>query len=413
MVSQAPRYISLFSGAGGLDLGLEMAGWRTAYASDNDPAAIATLKANAGIALANGLRPFDGTHIEQADITQLTARLILDASGLAKGEVPLLAGGPPCQSWSSAGHQLGLQDPRGRLFEDFVRIANDLDARWLLLENVRGLLTARGPDGQPGSALAHIRQSLLNAGFQTTVSLLNAADFGVAQRRVRLFIIGFRRGDVPVFPDPTHVRDRANGASAWVSLGEALATVEPLSQDEIIVPTGKMAIDLADVPAGSGVKSMGKAERTRPGGHWGYKQGAFVADLTRSARTVTAGAQQDWVRDPVRGLRRLCPRECAAIQSFPPEWTIVGNAQAKYRQIGNAVPPLLAHAVGASLLSQLVAEGAASPASIEDLLPLPSKLAYHVRYTAREEASNGASRRQAPKRRKVANVQTDTAAVSA
>lgn len=400
-VEPPPSYISLFSGAGGLDLGLEMAGWRTAYASDNDTSAVQTLRANAGLRIGKGRHAFESAFIEQADITKLTAKAVLAKAGLTRG-IPLLAGGPPCQSWSSAGHQLGFEDPRGRLFDDFLRIANGLDARWLLLENVRGLLTARGPDGQPGSALQLIRRNLLNAGFQTTVALLNAADFGVPQRRVRLFMLGFRTGDPPPFPRPTHAKVGSSLYPQWITLGQALEAVgEPLPE-EVVLPTGKMAADLASVPPGSGVKSMGKAERTRPGGHWGYKQGAFVADPTRSARTVTAGQQQDWIRDPVYGLRRLSPRECAAIQSFPAAWRFEGNTQAKYRQIGNAVPPHLAQALGESMMSSVGHDTCDLPSSaFEALLPLPDRLAYHVRYTEREEASNGHSRRQSPPRRKV------------
>jgi DNA (cytosine-5)-methyltransferase 1 len=249
MTLTRPAYVSLFSGAGGLDLGLERSGWRTAYASDNDTYAIETLKANVGRRVGRGRRAFEATFIEQADIRTLTARSILEKSGLVKGEVQLLAGGPPCQSWSSAGHQLGFDDPRGRLFDDFVRVAKGLDARWLLMENVRGLLTARGPDGRPGSALTEIRRNLLEAGFQTTVALLNAADFGVPQRRVRLFIVGFRAGDPPPFPLPTHSKSPGlEGLTPWISLGHALDTISDLTQAEIIKPTGQMAIELANMP---------------------------------------------------------------------------------------------------------------------------------------------------------------------
>jgi len=297
---------------------------------------------------------------------------------------------------------LGFADPRGRLFHDFIRVANALDARWVLLENVRGLLTARGPDGQPGSALNLIRSDLLNAGFQTTVSLLNAADFGVAQRRVRLFMVGFRVGDVPPFPQATHSKTPSfEGSHPWVTLGDAIKTVGDLSADEIFRPVGKMAEDLEDILPGRGVKSPGKAERTRPNGHWGYKQGAFVADPAQSARTVTAGAQQDWIRDPIHGLRRLSPRECAAIQSFPLAWKFKGNVQAQYRLIGNAVPPLLAAAIGKSMRAHLNLEAPSAAISFDEVLPLPDRLAYHVRYTQREEKSNGQSRREGPKRRKL------------
>jgi DNA (cytosine-5)-methyltransferase 1 len=396
------RYISLFSGGGGLDLGLEMAGWKNAYASDNDPFAVETLKANTGHSIGKGKRAFEDSFIECADVRSLTAKSILSKAGLSRGDAPLLAGGPPCQSWSSAGRQLGFDDPRGRLLEEFVRLANELDTRWLLMENVRGLLTARGPDGIPGSALDHVRRDLLNAGFQTTVSLLNAADFGVPQRRVRLLVIGYRSGDPPPFPQPTH--SKVNGSSgllSWLPLSSALTSVGKLAPIEIIRPSGKMAIDLESIAPGSGVKSQGKAERTRPGGHWGYKQGAFVTDPTQSARTVTASAQQDWIRDKVHGLRRLCPRECAAIQSFPPSWEFKGSMQVQYRLIGNAVPPRLAQAIGQAILPHIrnTNDREGHVTSFKEPLPLPPRLAYHVSYTKREEASNGQSRREAPQRR--------------
>ena len=400
MNRQGAKYVSLFSGGGGLDLGLEMAGWRTAYASDADPAAVETLKANAGTDIGGGRKAFEHAWLELADVRTLRAADILAKAGAARGDIQFLAGGPPCQSWSSAGHQRGFDDPRGRLFDDFVRLAAALDVRWLMAENVRGLLTARGPDGQPGSALDHIRQILLKSGFQTHVALLNAADFGVPQRRVRLFIIGYRVGDAPPFPPPTHAKTPAgNAIPGWVPLSGALAQAGGPHPREIFRPSGKLAQELEGILPGSGVKSPGKAERTRPGGHWGYKQGAFVADPMQPARTVTASAQQDWIRDPGLGLRRLCPRECAAIQSFPPGWTFEGNMAAQYRLIGNAVPPLLAKAIGGKLLEVVQRSQKASAANLDAIMPLPEKLAGHIRYTAREEASNGKSRREAPRRR--------------
>lgn len=393
MANNDPIFVSLFSGAGGLDIGLEQAGWRCAYACDNDRAAVDSLHAGRGFEFHDGQTAFSDTFIEHADIRTLAARDVISRAGVVRGDIQLLAGGPPCQSWSSAGHQLGFNDPRGRLFDDFVRMANGLDARWLLLENVRGLLTARGADGQPGSALAYIRHRLLEAGFQTTVSLVNAADFGVPQRRVRLFIIGFREGDPPPFPISTHPK------SAWVSLGDAISSVKDLGANEIIRPNHKLAAQFEGIPDGCGVKSPGKAERTRPGGHWGYKQGAFIADLKQSARTVTANAQQDWVRDPIFGLRRLSPRECAAIQGFPVGWKFAGGASVQYRLIGNAVPPPVAKAIGQTLLRHIRELDREQPTVFDRPLPLSEKLMAAIRYTAREEASNGKSRRLAESRR--------------
>jgi DNA (cytosine-5)-methyltransferase 1 len=383
-----------------LDLGLEQAGWKCTYASDIDSAAVASLHANRGFKVGRGRRALAEAFVEQSDIRDTSAREILAKAGARKGGVPLLAGGPPCQSWSSAGLQQGFKDPRGRLFDDFVRIADGLDARWLLLENVRGLLTARGADGIPGSALAYVRERLLKAGFQTVVSLFNAADYGVPQRRVRLFMIGFRAGDPPPFPRPTHTKTPSlTNGKPWVTLGEVLAGVGPLMPHEIIRPTGKLATELAVLEPGNGVKSQGKPEVTRPGGHWGYKQGAFVADLAQSARTVTANSQQDWIRDNLRGLRKLCPRECAAIQGFPADWVFEGTRSVQHRLIGNAVPPPLARHLGVSLLRHVDVVSEGTSAAFDSLLPLPPQLTSAIAYTVRDERINGASRREVPTRR--------------
>jgi DNA (cytosine-5)-methyltransferase 1 len=391
-------FVSLFSGAGGLDIGLEGAGWHCNYASDVDVDAVATLRRNAGRRLDRCVA-LNHAFVEQADVRQSTGTDICAKGGIRKGDVTLLAGGPPCQSWSSAGHQHGFEDPRGRLFADFVRLAGELDVRWLLFENVRGLLTARGPDGVPGTALQLIRALLLKAGFQTTVTLLNAADYGIPQRRVRLFVVGYRTGDPPPFPVGSHAKETTEGVMPWVSLGNCLRAVGPLEQDEIIHPSPKLAVELALLSPGSGVKSPGKAETTRPGGHWGYKQGAFVADPMLPARTVTASTQQDWIKDPVLGLRRLCPRECAALQSFPATWEFAGNRTSQYRQIGNAVPPALAEAIGKTLLRHVLAQPDTGVVHHPSLAPLPETLVKAIRYTAKEEARNGQSRKAAPRKR--------------
>lgn len=402
-------FVSLFAGAGGLDIGLEAAGWNCRYASDIDDAAVATMKANQSARTQiNGVPVFDGTFIEKADVRALSGKHILDAIGARRGDIPLLAGGPPCQSWSSAGHQLGFQDPRGRLWSDFVRLAEEIDVRFLLFENVRGLLTARGEDGVPGSALTTIRSKLLEVGFHTTVSLLNAADFGVPQRRVRLFIIGYRSGDEPTFPPATNSKASERngpGLRPWVSMSAALTEIAPLTDKEIIRPSGKLNAELELLEPGSGVKSMGKPEATRPGGHWGYKQGAFMADPSLPARTVTAGGQQDWLRDPDYGVRRLAPRECAALQTFPKDYIWPDKFSDQYRLIGNSVPPELASVVGRALLShaEKATSTLTSTAKVPNmaLSPLDVRLQAAIAYTKREELRNGASRRAAPAKRKM------------
>ena len=376
-------FVSLFSGAGGLDIGLESAGFSCLYAADIDQAAYHTLVSNKQ----RDAGHFANAIIENADVSRTTGKHILDAIGGTRGQIPLLAGGPPCQSWSSAGHQKGWLDPRGRLFDDFVRLAGELDVRWLMFENVRGLLTARGPDGVPGSALALIRNKLLTAGFQTQVALLNAADFGTPQRRVRLVVFGYRLGDQLAFPDPTH--NKQGNLLPWISMEGALASIGELMPDEIIRPNENLFSQLSKLRPGTGVKSPGKAEATRPGGHWGYKQGAFIADTAIPARTVTANPQQDWVIDKEAGIRRLCPRECAALQTFPRDWIFAGKRADQYRLIGNAVPPLLAGKIGNALHKHILNSWDERRASVDALEPLAPKLQAAIHYTAKEEKRNG------------------------
>lgn len=398
MNDHSPKFISLFSGAGGLDIGLEMAGWEGLYASDIDEVAVETLRRNK---MREGSEFFQNCLIEQTDVCSLKGKNLLSQLGLRRGEVPLLVGGPPCQTFSSAGRQKGFKDPRGRLFRHFVRVADELGVDWILFENVRGLLTARGEDGVPGSALEAIRKCMLEAGYQTKVQLVNSADYGVPQRRVRLFLFGSKVATNFEFPAPTHSDKPESGLASWKALGAVLKEISSKKEIEIIRPSGKLAEQLKDIPEGSGVKSPGKKEATRPGGHWGYKQGAFVADHMRAARTVTANSQQDWIRDRALGLRRLAPTECAAIQTFPSDWEFTGKRTDQYRQIGNAVPPLLAYHFGMNLISLLKSrKGAAMRADLKNLEALPPRLAAAIDYTKREHKRNGPSRAAAPNLRR-------------
>lgn len=121
------KVVSLFSGLGGLDLGLESAGWDCVYAADIDPRAVESLHANQGSPISNGRRFMTDAHIEVGDVQTIRGDDILAKAGQRRGSITLLAGGPPCQSWSSAGHQLGFDDPRGQLIKDYLRIASELD----------------------------------------------------------------------------------------------------------------------------------------------------------------------------------------------------------------------------------------------------------------------------------------------
>ena len=408
-MSSDTRFLSLFTGAGGMDIGLEQAGWKAIYASDVDGPCVDTLQRNQGFRIGRGVSAFDNALVEKSDILQIDPKQLMDRLGIQSGEITLIAGGPPCQAWSSAGHQLGFNDPRGQLSEAYIRLAEAIRPKIILFENVRGLLTARGYDGRHGGALEHLRRSFLNIGYNTAVQLLNSADYGVPQRRVRLFLIAYQTATAPNFPIPTHKDpDRLKdgdllGMNKWRTLGDCLENVEQVSEHEIIRPSAKLALQLEEIPDGKGLKSPGKKETTRPGGHWGYKQGAFIADRNRPSRTITASSQQDWIRDPKTGLRRLTPRECAAIQGFPVGWTFEGSRTNQYKQVGNAVPPPLARAIGSKLLEYYVqaVDGESVAARHRELQALPGKLQSAIAYSIKDHQRNGESRSTAPSRRRM------------
>lgn len=395
MSSRAFTAVSLFTGAGGLDIGLEQAGFRVLAAVDLDSDCVATLQANqqSRIPIGDGRHYLQGTELLAAGVERLGAAEFRPSCADGEWTPDLLVGGPPCQPFSSSGKLLSVNDPRGRLFEHFVRLAKELRPKVILFENVRGLITARGPMGEPGEALRMVKQGFEGIGYATTFALLNAADYGVPQRRVRCLMMATRCTALPRFPEPTHGESAAttlfDTRLPWRTLGEFLANSPPPGDEEVVRPTPVLAAQLAKVTQGSGLKSAGAREATRPGGHWGYRQGTFIADLAQPARTITASASQDWVRLPGDSLRRLTLRECAALQGFPEPWRFVGPIASRFRQVGNAVPVVFGQVLGGALLEVLQGRSGGKPASAE----LPREFLAAVEYTRREQARNGASRR--------------------
>jgi DNA (cytosine-5)-methyltransferase 1 len=392
--------VSLFTGAGGLDIGLEQAGLRTVSAVEFDEDCVSTLRRNQEAA-----RPIPGrpgrTYLADAAIVGRPIEDVgpeeLRPAGAGRGWTPdVMAGGPPCQPFSSSGDMLSLADPRGRLFEHFVRLASALRPRAILFENVRGLVTARGPKGEPGEALLLVKESFERIGYATNFALLNAADYGCPQRRVRCFMLATRRSPLPQFPKPTHGESAQPSLfgepKPWVTLGDFLASRPEPDAGDIVRPTEKLAAQLAGMPEGTGLRSAGAREATRPGGHWGYRQGTFVASKALPARTVTGSASQDWVRSADGSLRRLTWRECAALQGFPPEWAFVGNRASVFLQIGNAVPVVFGAALGRALAESLAAP---TPRQGPASAPLPGEFTAAINYTAKENRRNGASRAEA------------------
>ena len=193
----ALKVISLFSGAGGMDLGFRRAGFDIALAVEADPNCCATLRLNC-----------PGTRVLEARVEDVPSADILREAGLAPGEAALVIGGPPCQPFSLAGRRGGLGDPRGAMLMEFVRVVRDALPAAFVMENVPGLLSWGGGAASEAVLEAMGRPILLGGWahtYHTVLGRLNAADFGVAQSRERVFFVGNRAGGrVFEFPAPTH-----------------------------------------------------------------------------------------------------------------------------------------------------------------------------------------------------------------
>jgi DNA (cytosine-5)-methyltransferase 1 len=345
-----------------MGLGLHMAGW-TGTGMELDADAVATHLANVGPCLL-------------ADITTASAPHGAD----------LVAGGVPCQTFSVAGKQAGFDDPRGQLFASLLRIGVEAGARCILLENVRGLVSC--------GALPVILQAFRAAGYEPVHALLCAADYGVPQNRVRLFIAGFRCADDLArfqWPAPSHGSPgNLYGLPRWRTVRDALALPAgdyahgPLpharksgSQGMMVVNVdapsrtvaGRNNADLLDRPAhtvSAGGTASGGAEPFANAGYRKRLAAAMATALDRPSPTVTAseyksaphfgsrgavtGARRAGDRLlPALGVTRMTVAQLAALQSFPAGFAFTGNLSSQHRQCGNAVPPLLARALGLAI----------------------------------------------------------------
>jgi len=392
-VAGRPTVIDLFSGAGGLSGSFERAGFRTVAALDIDADCLETLKATkaARLSIAGSHEVYlAGAKLVLGDIRDVAGSDLLPADSPSGWRPDVLAGGPPCQPFSSAGAGLGLNDPRGQLFTHFVRLSEALQPRIILFENVAGLVTAKGPDGKPGGVLRLIQARFEEIGYACRFELMNAADYGASQRRVRLYMVASKDEALPQFPVSSHAERATSERLPWVPLATRIAGLSAPKADEIIRPKGKRAHELYALKPGSGLKSVGIVEANRPSGHWGYRQDCFLADPALPSRTIRAASTPDWIRDE-EGLRRLTWRECAALQGFADGWEFMGGRTSRYRQIGNAVQGDIGTAIAAALAEAIAEPVLHQPASVA----WPASFDRRVRYTAMEERVNGAHRRAA------------------
>jgi DNA (cytosine-5)-methyltransferase 1 len=348
--------ISLFSGAGGLDLGIEQAGFRTVAAVEWDEDAADSMEKNAPDhfpelreVLRANLYP-----LAAGGDDGVTTKDILKAGGLsARNRPELLVGGPPCVAFSKSGFWLDWKrdgvDPAASLLQAYTRVLAEAKPRFFILENVYAL-TFNNRASKP--AFERLLSEIDAAGYQFQWQVLNAADYGVPQARPRLFIVGSRKRDrLPELPEPTHHgqwerRQTQGGPLPHVTTGEVLeGLVAPAEPEEVV--RGQWGHLLPDVPPGDNYLFF-TAERGHPDPifEWRSRYWSFLLKLDPDRPSPTIQAQPGPNVGPFHWEnRRLRVPELRRLFTFPDDYAFVGKRLSVQAQIGNCVPPLLAQQV--------------------------------------------------------------------
>lgn len=378
------KLISLFSGAMGLDLGLEQAGFETVAGVEIDDDACTTIALN---------RP--GLPVLNKSIVDVTGRELRQAAHLKDSEeIALVAGGPPCQSFSVFGNRDGIQDSRGQLVFEFIRVVSELQPHAFVMENVRGLLSmpivskrhfkAGEMDPQvisKGSLLKLIFKKFNEIGYRVDCFVVNAVNYGAPQLRERLILIGNRHGLSAEFPPPQFSNRPEDGLPPFRTLGDAIGEgfVDP--DPDLMDFSPRKLKYLSMVPPGGNWRSLPiEVQKESMGKTWHLKGGrsAYWRKLSfdfPSPTVVTMPNHAGTSMCHPTELRAITVGEAAAIQEFPPDWKFYGNATSKFRQVGNAVPIRLGRVAGEVVASMLrcIRDGRAPDPS------LPQSRVVHLR----------------------------------
>ena len=341
------KSISLFSGAMGLDLGLMQAGVDIIIGQDFNAPCVQTMEANNHRALLG-------------DIRALEPEGLLAAAGMTFGEPFLICGGPPCQPFSTAGKRLGINDPRGSLFREYVRMIDCIRPRFFVMENVKGLISAplRDANGNStgGKVLDVILEEFSKLHYKTVYGVLDAVNYGVPQFRERFVMIGSRDNEDIFLPIPTHFQTHQNAAYRWVTLGDTIRDLEERPGECAEFSESRLKY-LRMIPEGGNWKSLpNDMLKVAMGGAFesgGGKVGFYrrLSYSQPSPTVVTSPTQKATMMCHPTQDRPLSVAEYARIQQFPENWKFSGSTIDKYRQIGNAVPVGLAKAIGDSIIS--------------------------------------------------------------
>lgn len=355
-LSNTPAFpvVSLFSGAMGLDIGLMDAGLHVAVSQDFDKWCVETIRENGHVAVEGDIREL----IEKDP----SCNFLLDAGKVRREDVFAVVGGPPCQSFSTAGKRKGVEDARGTLYEQFLHVVTEIRPRFFVMENVKGLMSMPSdPDDKQSTPVLEVILDHFRAiGFHTVHALVDAVHYGTPQFRERLVIIGSRDNEPIFIPAPTHFHMHQHPDMRWRTLFDAIGDMQEdcgphanfspkIAQYLTMVPEGG---NWRSLPANVTAEAMGGAYESG-GGKVGFFRRLSYSEP--SPTLVTTPIQKATVLCHPRVTRPLSVREYARIQQFPDTWKFEGKVTDCYRQIGNAVPVPLGRAIGQMLLS--VAQG--------------------------------------------------------
>jgi DNA (cytosine-5)-methyltransferase 1 len=358
----AMKALSLFTGAGGLDIGLEKAGLIIAGCVEIDSDARETLRTN---------RPkwklAEIPTNSPGDLLQLEPEELLASLSLKKDELGLLAGGPPCQPFSRSGAWVsgqvpGMEDPRARTLTAYLRVLEAALPQAMLLENVQGIATSPAVESGKKRAvhgLAVLRDELAainkrqGTSYQAQVLEIDAADYGVPQHRRRLFVFAAREGFTLQLPTPTHRArpgpEQKRLATAWDAIGD-LSNL----QDEDLEPGGRWADLLPSIPEGQNYQWHTSRGGGEPLFGWRTRYWSFLLKLAKNRPSWTLQAAPGPATGPFHWRNRLLSvEEMARLQTFPPEYAFHGSYRSARRQIGNAVPAAIGEFLGLEIRRQL------------------------------------------------------------
>lgn len=329
--------ISLFSGCGGLDLGFEKAGFDIPIANEFDKSIWETFKIN-----------HPNTKLIEGDIRNITKE---DIEKVFDGEFDGVIGGPPCQSWSEAGTLKGIDDPRGKLFFDYIRILQEFKPKFFLAENVSGMLSNRN-----SNAVKNILCMFEDAGYNVSLTMVNAKDYGVAQERKRVFYIGFRNDmDINfVFPDGSTKSDDSKITLRDI-IWDLQYTAVPAREKNKHNPD---AVNSNEYFTGAYSPIFMSRNRVKEWDEQAYTvqaSGRQCQIHPQAPKMVKVGKNDCRFEEGKEDLyRRMTIREVARIQSFPDDFKFVyENTNDAYKMIGNAVPVNLAYEIAVAIKEAL------------------------------------------------------------